>query len=165
MAEGQEEDREGINKSDEAVGIIIFKDDKVLVVRNVAGTFPGEGVYSLPGGKKIKTNQKETDKKTAVGKLLQETGLNTTPESLEEFDGNYFEEEYEENGFAKKISWRVFLCTNFSGELKEDEPHEANPRWVDLKVFNKPYETASNTSGVILNAQRHLSQQKAATSS
>ncbi len=56
------------------VGIVIWREDKVLLVRR--GHAPSKGEWALPGGKQIVG---ETILQTAVREAREETGLDITP--------------------------------------------------------------------------------------
>jgi len=142
----------------QAVGVLIIKDGKVLTVRNRAGTGLGEGVWGLPSGKKLKVNV-ESDRGAAIRELRQETGLRAEPESLIEFPGNYFEKEIPVNGHHKLMSWRVFICSEFTGELnKEPNDEVMPPEWVSINKLHL-YETGPNVIEVIQSGFNFLNPQ------
>jgi 8-oxo-dGTP pyrophosphatase MutT (NUDIX family) len=145
---------------EQSVGILIIRDGKVLTFRNKAGTGLGEGVWGLPGGKKRKLNP-ETDLKAAVRELKQETGYDAKPEDFIPFPGNYFEKDIPVNGHSKHMSWTVYICQDFTGEMITEETTEGIPEWVDIKRFQLFYETGPNVSQVIENGNKFINTEKA----
>lgn len=141
---------ERIVVEEQSIGVLIIKDEKVLTVRNRAGTGLGEGVWGLPAGKKLKTIP-ESDREAAIRELRQEAGLITEEQNLIEFPGNYFQKEIPVNGHHKLMSWRVFICSDFTGDLNEDPTDEVMPpEWVPLDRLQF-YETGPNVLEVIKN--------------
>jgi len=63
-------DRENPDRPIVAVGVVVWKDDKVLVVRR--GKPPRDGQWSIPGGGQ---ELGETVRETAVREVREETGL------------------------------------------------------------------------------------------
>jgi 8-oxo-dGTP pyrophosphatase MutT (NUDIX family) len=146
---------EKILVEEQAVGVLIIKDGKVLTVRNRAGTGLGEGVWGLPSGKKLKVKV-ESDREAAVRELQQETGLRTEEENLIDFPGNYFQKEIPVNGHHKLMSWRVFICSEFIGELNIEPNDEVMPpEWISLNRLQL-YETGPNVPEVIQNGINFL---------
>jgi len=110
------------------IAVLIIKDRKVLLVKHTEKAGHLTGTYGLPAGR---INPGESEKGTAVRELLEETGLKSSEKDLAEFEGNYYIAELERKGSIKlKFGWRVFLCKNCSGEIKESE--ESIPEWVDI---------------------------------
>ena len=149
---------ERIVVEEQSVGVLIVKDGHVLTVRNRAGTGLGEGVWGLPAGKKLKTIP-ESDREAAVRELQQETGLVAEVANLIEFPGNYFQKEIPVNGHHKLMSWRVFICSEFTGELNNKPTDEVMPpEWVPLNRLHL-YETGPNVPEVIQNVVDFLNPQ------
>lgn len=141
----------------EAVGVLIIDNGHVLAVRNKAGTGLGEGVYGIPGGKKRQINP-ESDLQAAIRELEEETGLKTYEEHLVEFPGNYFEAELPVNGYTKKVSWRVFMCSQYEGEVEAKSVDEVSTEWVPLDRLHF-YHTGPNVLQVIHNGYEFLNQE------
>jgi len=57
-----------------AVGVIVFRDDKVLLVKRADP--PGQGLWAIPGGR---VNLGETLKETAKREVREETGIIISP--------------------------------------------------------------------------------------
>lgn len=73
MTKGRQENNGGLERPAApvlAVGAVVFKDDRVLLVRR--GNEPSRGIWTIPGGK---VNLGETVKQAAEREILEETGL------------------------------------------------------------------------------------------
>lgn len=69
-------------KPEVAVGALVIKDEKVLLVKRKQP--PSEGLWALPGGK---VNLGETLQQAAAREILEETGIRITPgEPVYSFD-------------------------------------------------------------------------------
>lgn len=101
------------------VGMLIIKDNKVLMVRHKNSM---EGKYGLPAGV-IKSGEKEED--AAVRELKEETGLTANPKNLVLIEG-----EWHENIRNFPMSYKVYKCNSFFGDLKDCD--ECSPEWVEL---------------------------------
>ena len=138
-----------------SVGVIIIKDDKVLMVRGWDGTTAGEGVYGFPAGR-IKEGQ--IDREVAVYKLKAETGLETKTEALEKFPGNHFiaDLNLDNNGILIHASMDLFVCNNYQGDLN---PYTVGmtAEWILIKKLNLIYPTMPNVLEAINNANKYLS--------
>ncbi len=118
-----------------AVGILVFKDEDVLLVRHKEISGFLTGVYGLPSGR-IEAGEREID--AAIRELEEETGLRSREEELIEYSNNFYRALLERKG-GKVIdsTWRVFIAKQFHGELRESE--ETAPEWVriaDLGQYN-----------------------------
>jgi ADP-ribose pyrophosphatase YjhB (NUDIX family) len=130
-----------------SVGIIVFKNEKVLLVRHNEKAGHLTGVYGLPAGR-VNSNEKEIA--AARRELEEETDLKPDPNSLVEFPNNYFEAVIERKGGEKVLfPWRVFLCTSYKGEIKATE--EATPVWVDIEKLDN-YKLLPNIKQAVQNA-------------
>jgi 8-oxo-dGTP diphosphatase len=78
----EEEPREYPRRPFAAVGVVVFQEDTVLLIRR--GKPPREGEWSLPGGSQ---NLGETVRETAAREVLEETGVSIgEPEFIEVID-------------------------------------------------------------------------------
>ncbi|MEK7551638.1 MAG: NUDIX hydrolase [Patescibacteria group bacterium] len=136
----------------QTAAVVLFRDGHVLAVRNGAGTTLGEGVRSLPGGR---ANNGESDLETAQREFEEETGLRA--KRLVEYPGNYFfVDKMRINGGVVPASFRVFLCTDYEGEVRPEPSGETVPEWIPLKDFHFLHHTGPNQGAAVFNAQRHL---------
>lgn len=134
-----------------SAAILIIKDGKVLLVRHTEKAGHLTGVYGLPSGR-IKSG--ETEKQAAVRELLEETGLSASEEDLTEFPDNYYVAEIDRKGSGKvKFGWRVFLCKNYSGEIKNSE--ETIPEWVKISNL-EDYNLLPNTKNVTIAGLKYV---------
>lgn len=114
------------------VAVLIIKDNEVLLVKHTEKAGHVTGTYGLPSGR---INEKETERKAAVRELFEETGLRTKEDNLIEFPKNFYVADLERKGGNKlKFGWRVFLCRDYKGEIKESE--ESIPQWIDIKKLD-----------------------------
>jgi 8-oxo-dGTP pyrophosphatase MutT (NUDIX family) len=147
-----------------ASGVIIFNEDKVLVVEHKDGTILGKGVVGLPSGRSLeidpRTGVKETDRDTAVRELYEETGVLADSESLMEFEGNIFKRPMGINGSTKMMSWQLFICTNYTNEVLLEETEEVIPGWRKLDEIVSSENLAPNVAEAIYNAKDHLERMK-----
>lgn len=137
------------------VTVIAIRNGNILTVRHRAGTTAGEGVTGFPGGQ---IDGEETEKQAAVREFKEETGLEISAHDLVEFPGNYFKAEMNFNGSGrKKATMKVFLATNFTGEIDSYQSNETEPEWVPLRRINGGlYQTPPNVLEAISNAQKYL---------
>ncbi len=113
------------------VGVLIIKDDSVLMVRHGDAASHITGVYGLPAGR---LEDGETPKQAAVRELQEETGLIAAEDSLEELSIDVpYADIPRKDGTIKRFSITMFLCRNYSGEVPTVDPQaETIPEWVPL---------------------------------
>lgn len=110
------------------VAVLIIDYGKVLLVKHTEKAGHLTGTYGFPSGR---IDESETEKKAAVRELLEETGLRTKENNLIEFPKNFYVADLErKGGNTLKFAWRVFLCREYKGEIKESD--ESIPEWVDI---------------------------------
>lgn len=132
--------------------VILFKDGHVLAVRNGVGTTLGEGVRSLPGGR---AKNGEPDIEVAGREFEEETGLRA--KRLVEYPDNvFFVEQMRINGGISPATLRVFLCTEFEGELRPELNGDTYPEWIGLRDFHFLHHTGPNQGAAVFNAQKHV---------
>jgi 8-oxo-dGTP diphosphatase len=126
------------------VGVLIFKDKKVLLVKHGAGASHIEGVYGWPGGR---FQEGETNRQVAVRELAEETGLITKEEDLEEFIHDLGTARIKrKNGETQLFSVELFVCSKYVGSLKASE--ETTPEWVNISDLDK-YSLLPNVKRIV----------------
>lgn len=115
------------------VGVLVFKEKKVLLVKHLVEAAHVAGVYGLPAGRK---NLGETEKQAAVRELFEETGLTTKEENLIDYPHNMYTAHIERaDGTVSIMSVHVFICTSYSGILFASK--ETEPEWVSVAAVSK----------------------------
>jgi len=130
------------------VAILVYQNDKVLLVKyDQEAANPG-GSYCLPSGH-IKTG--ETDIAAAVRKLENETGLKTEEKNLFTIPIFYSATFHRRDGL-KSFSMKVFLCRGYQGKLRPGL-HE-NPEWVKISEIKK-YPLLPNVEKAVLDGLKY----------
>ncbi|OGE73847.1 MAG: hypothetical protein A3I07_00585 [Candidatus Doudnabacteria bacterium RIFCSPLOWO2_02_FULL_42_9] len=111
-------------------GILAIKDGKILLVKAGIKSLQKDGSIAFPGGH---IDPGETPEITAKREFTEETGL--LANNLIDFPGNYVQASVERKDGWVDFSFKVFLCTNVSGELQASE--ETEPFWLDLEEARK----------------------------
>lgn len=119
-------------------GIILIKDNKVLLVKAGEKSLHLNGTIALPGGH---INPGETEEEAARREFTEETGL--TAGNLIEFPGNYVEDKITRKDGEIEFSFRVFLAAEYSGELMLGSGEE-EPFWMDIEEARKTKLWANN---------------------
>ena len=115
-------------KAKSSVGILILKEDSVLLVKHGPDSMHLQADYGLPSGK---VDKGETELRAAVRELSEETGLITTEADLILFPGNYYSAHIKLNDGSNHLwGWRVFLCPNYQGNLRSTT--ETEPMWIQI---------------------------------
>ena len=119
-----EESREYPNRPFVAVGVVVLRDNQVLLIRR--GNPPRAGEWSLPGGSQ---HLGETVRETAVREVREETGVEIgTPEFLEVIDAILRDEN-------DRIRYHYTLI-DFRAEWAGGEPRAADDaqhaEWIPL---------------------------------
>lgn len=135
-----------------AVAILVFKDEYVLLVRHKEKAGHLTGVYGLPAGR-IEKNESEL--KAAKRELEEETGIKTTLKDFIEFPNNIYTGAFKrKDGSTMLSSMRVFICKNFSGELRSTE--EAEPELIEISKVGQ-YQLLPNVEEAILDGLNFIS--------
>ncbi len=118
-----------------AVGAIVFREGKVLLVRR--GVEPSAGLWSIPGGA---VELGETLHEALVREVKEETGLEVKPTRLVDVYNTIVERE-------GRIQYHYviidYLCEYVSGDLQASSDVE-EVRWVDPSSLGD-YRTTSTT--------------------
>ncbi len=112
--------------------VLVFKDDRVLLVKHGDEAGHLTGVYGIPGGR---VNEGEDVEDAAVRELLEETGTKVSKEDLQSFPNNQYTADIKrKDGLIRRYMMTVFLCEEFSGEIKVSD--ETIPEWIEISNLN-----------------------------
>ena len=110
------------------VGILVFKDDKVLLVKHGEAASHLTGAYGIPAGR---LEPDESPIAAAVREFHEETGLSCTPDDLIQLSLQMPPADLpRKDGTTKRFSITLFYCKNYTGELAAN--HETTPEWASL---------------------------------
>ncbi|WP_327148997.1 NUDIX hydrolase [Nocardia sp. NBC_01329] len=113
--------RDGV--TDLVVGVAVFRDGKLLVVRRVPGDYLG-GMYELPGGG-VESGESLTE--GVARELLEETGL--VARRITDFLGSF---DYATRTKAKVRKFS-FLVEAAPGEITLDPDEHDDYAWIDAR--------------------------------
>lgn len=133
-----------------SVGIVVFKDEEVLLVKNLASSSHAKEIYGLPAGK---VEPGETEVHAAMRELKEETGLVSTEEDLHEFPNNYYIASIALKDGVSEWGFRVFLCKRYSGEIQSSM--DTAPEWVAIHDLDN-YTLLPNVKVAILEGLKNL---------
>ncbi len=108
-------------------GVLLFQDNKVLMVRHGAMAGHLNDTYGIPAGR-IEPGESSID--AAVRELFEETNLKTEARFLVKVPEEYTAAIERKDGSIKNYSVDSFLCMSWDGELKANE--QTIPLWVDI---------------------------------
>ncbi|MBW2978028.1 NUDIX hydrolase [Candidatus Woesearchaeota archaeon] len=128
------------------VGVLIFKNKEVLLVKHGSSASHLTDTYGIPAGK---IEKGETELDAAIRELQEETGLITTKDNLQELPKVYTAEIKRKDG-TKTFSVKVFLCKKYSGDLIKSD--ETVPCWIKISDLDK-YKLLPNVKQIIIDAQ------------
>lgn len=133
------------------VAVLIIKDKRVLLVRHKVAAEHPTGVYGLPSGR---ISEGESEEEAAVRELQEETGLTVQKENLIQFPNNLYHATLpRKDGSFVKFSWRVFLCKDYSGDLRGAD--ETDPEWVEIVNLPK-YNLLPNVQNAVNTGLEYL---------
>ena len=126
-------------------GVLVFLDNKVLLVRHGKKAEHLNDVYGLPAGR---IEEGETAVVAASRELFEETGLKVITENLIKVP-EFYTASIERKGGIKNFSQENFLCKNWEGELKAND--ETIPEWIIIDEL-KNLELLPNVEKMIFDA-------------
>ncbi len=124
------------------VGILIMKNEKVLLVRHGESAEHLNGKYGLPAGR-IQDN--ESAKEAAQRELKEETGLVADFDGLILLPGEWLAAIERKDG-AKQFALTVFLADKFKGQISGNA--ETMPEWINIDSLDK-YDLLPNVENII----------------
>lgn len=110
-------------------GCVIFKRDKVLLVKHKAKSTISSGLCGAPCGR---VNPQEAIEGAAVREVFEETGLRVR--LLKRVSQIYFAKIPLKNGTLRPSAMILYLAEIVGGSLKENE--ETEPFWVEIKKLS-----------------------------
>ncbi len=120
-----------MEKTIPTVGVLVYNEDQVLLVKHGEKADHLNDVYGLPAGRLM---DGESELETAVRELNEETGLITTVDDLVELPKTYSALIRRKDG-EKKFSLKVFLCRKYDGNIQGND--ETIPEWVNISGLTK----------------------------
>ncbi|HET9947022.1 MAG TPA: NUDIX hydrolase [Patescibacteria group bacterium] len=130
-------------------GIIVFKNDTVLLVRHKENASHLTGLYGIPAGT---IASGESEQQTAVRELREETGLLTSEDDLVEYPENFYIADIERKEGMRKCSLRVFICHNYEGDI--ESLNETVPEWISLSDLTS-YPLLPNVQQMVTDAKKY----------
>ena len=129
--------------------VLVFKEDRVLLVKHGEKASHFADVYGIPGGRSI---DNESEKETAIRELKEETGLAVREMDLKDFTGNIYSAYIKrKKGPSGNFTMKVFTTELFAGELVGTD--EADPQWIKLSELDN-YNLLLNVKKAVLAAKR-----------
>jgi 8-oxo-dGTP diphosphatase len=133
-----------MSKIVQTVAVLVFKENKVLLVKHTEKASHLTGIYGLPGGR---IDKAETEKEAALRELIEETGLSAKKDCMIDYQDNiYLATLKRKHNQIMNCSWHVFICRKFSGEIKSSD--ETIPEWVDIMKLDN-YNLLANTKQAV----------------
>ena len=113
------------------VGVVLFKDEEVLLVRHLAGGSHINDTYGLPAGR---NEPDESDSSAALRELKEETGLSASVADLVELPIKYHAVLKRKNG-EEAMVMTAFLCSKWKGDLGNST--ETAPEWIEISQLKQ----------------------------
>lgn len=115
-------------KAIQTVGVLIFQDEKVLLVRHGEAASHLTGWYGVPAGR---PEENESLLRAAVRELHEETGLVTHASTLIQLRLKVPDVDIpRKDGTTKRFTIRLFYCQSYTGQLQSSA--ETIPEWVAI---------------------------------
>lgn len=131
-------------------GILIFKNDKILLVYHTKKAKHQTGVYGIPAGR-LEPGEKEIQ--TAIRETYDETYLEIDQNNLIPLPEIYSAEIARKNEPPRVFSLKVFLCTKFDGEPKPTE--ENISKWIKIDELDS-YNLLPNTKQIVFDGLKYF---------
>ena len=132
-----------------SVAVVIFKKDKVLLIKSSETSGHLTGMYSLPAGRLEKN---ETYEQAALREFEEESGLKTKTEYLIRLPTFYKASLKRKTESRKFCAWS-FYCIKYWGKLKASS--EGEPQWIDIEKL-KNLNLQVNVENMINEAINHV---------
>ena len=131
--------------------VLVFQNDRVLLVKHGKNASHFSGVYGIPGGR---SNLRESERQAATRELAEETGIKVKIYDLKIFPKNTYTAFIKrKKGPSGNFTMKVFATNLFMGELKTND--EAEPVWVKISELDN-YNLLPNVKKAILIAQKSI---------
>lgn len=102
-----------------------IRGNKVLLVKHAEAAEHKNDTYGLPAGR---IEDGESVQEAAARELLEETGLQTEPQSLIKLPDVWYAEIVRKDGSMPRFSFVVCIATSWRGEVRVTP--EATPEWI-----------------------------------
>lgn len=146
-------EEEAKEKFTPTVGVVVLKDNRVLLVRHTEKAKQPTGVYGFPAGR---VEEGESEKQAAVRELEEETGLTASVDALFDVAGNHFKGPLPLKERIEYFTFNALVCTSFEGKIRPSLDGKTIPEWIDIK--NLPSQILPNIPVAIRNAIQFLNQ-------
>lgn len=131
-------------------GILIFRNNQVLLVKHTEKAKHQTGVYGIPAGR---LEEGETEIDTAIRETYDETCLKIERKYLTPLPTLYTARIQRKDEPTRVFSLRVFLCSHFEGKPSETE--ENIPKWLNISDLDS-YNLLPNMKKLIFNGLKTL---------
>ena len=131
-----------------SVGVVIIKNEKVLLVREEEGSSHLTGMYGIPAGR---LEEREDASHAAARELQEETGLVCLPEDLVKLPSTYTATIERKDGTFKTFEKTAFVCRKYAGEIRPGE--DTTPEWVEIEKMGG-YRLLPNIEKMVQDALR-----------
>jgi 8-oxo-dGTP pyrophosphatase MutT (NUDIX family) len=134
-------------------GVIVFQEEKVLLVQHTLKSRQPPGSFGFPAGR---MESGEYPKITAQRELWQEARLRVKIRDLREYPGNLKlgSPLTMGNGTTEQFMFHTFICTKFSGKIKPSKDGKTIPEWVEIPGVPSLY-LVGDTAEMVLEALKY----------